>query len=374
MTPEEVIESLVDKFDNANDIIANYLHHKSLDLDDCLIMGSCGVVYLQQTEIEKSIRILANMPEHQILLRAFATEVERLLSKMEPQIDTLAKMEVAMIYDIALLSETVRILRHSLNIKDKETHRYLTELGASATHLHEVSKTESDIDAIRFAHDAKFDNFFSCIETEIKRLQFIMHFRNTRSWAQDFDMYKFLETLKDLYRYVKRYGIKPFEWSEEDDDIEQNVIHADMKSIFYTGDTAVTDEQAVEKANERGHVYFSLGHIQYIHDNFVCEQFHNIDPHDLYAILNLKDCDRRLSIREGEKNRVYYFISVVGGLVQSDLQLNWRKSICKHLGLSYKAYNSKYKEAADSENQRTVDFRDRLNEFIESFDELAKAS
>lgn len=374
MTPEEVIESLVDKFDNANDIIANYLHHKSLDLDDCLIMGSCGVVYLQQTEIEKSIRILANMPEHQILLRAFATEVERLLSKMEPQIDTLAKMEVAMIYDIALLSETVGILRHSLNIKDKETHRYLTELGASATHLHEASKTESDIDAIRLAHDAKFDNFFSRIETEIKRLQFIMHFRDTRSWAQDFDMYKFLETLQDLYRYVKRYGIKPFEWLEEDDDIEQNVIHADMKSIFYTGDTAVTDEQAAEKANERGHVYFSLGHIQYIHDNFVCEQFHNIDPHDLYAILNLKDCDRRLSIREGEKNRVYYFISVVGGLIQSDLQLNWRKSICKHLGLSYKAYNSKYKEAADSENQRTVDFRDRLNEFIESFDELAKAS
>lgn len=374
MTPEEVIESLVDKFDNANDIIANYLHHKSLDLDDCLIMGSCGVVYLQQTEIEKSIRILANMPEHQILLRAFATEVERLLSKMEPQIDTLAKMEVAMIYDIALLSETVGILRHSLNIKDKKTHRYLTELGASATHLHEASKTESDLDAIRLAHDAKFDNFFSRIETEIKRLQFIMHFRNTRSWAQDFDMYKFLETLQDLYRYVKRYGIKPFEWSEEDDNIEQNVIHADMKSIFYTGDTAITDEQAVEKANQRGHVYFSLGHIQYIHDNFVCEQFHNIDPHDLYAILNLKDCNRRLSIREGEKNRVYYFISVVGGLVQSDLQLNWRKSICKHLGLSYKAYNSKYKEAADSENQRTVDFRDRLNEFIESFDELAKAS
>ena len=374
MTPEEVIESLVDKFDNANDIIANYLHHKSLDLDDCLIMGSCGVVYLQQTEIEKSIRILANMPEHQILLRAFATEVERLLSKMEPQIDTLAKMEVDMIYDIALLSETAGILRHSLNIKDKETHRYLTELGASATHLHEASKTESDIDAIRLAHDAKFDNFFSRIETEIKRLQFIMHFRDTRSWAQDFDMYKFLETLQDLYRYVKRYGIKPFEWSEEDDDIERNVIHANMKSIFYTGDTAVTDEQAAEKANERGHVYFSLGHIQYIHDNFVCEQFHNIDPHDLYAILNLKDCDRRLSIREGEKNRVYYFISVVGGLIQSDLQLNWRKSICKHLGLSYKAYNSKYKEAADSENPRTVDFRDRLNEFIESFDELAKAS
>ena len=374
MTPEEIIESLVDKFDSANDIIANYLHHRSLVLDDCLIMGSCGIVYIQQTEIERSIRILANMPEHQILLRAFATEIERLLSKMETQIDTLAQMEVAMIYDIALLSETIGILRHSMNIKDKETHRYLTELGAGATHLHEAAQSGADIDAMRLAHDAKFDNFFSRIETEIKRLQFIMEFRDTRRWAQDFDMYKFMDALLDLNRCVKKYGIKPFEWSEEDDDIEQNIVHADMKSIFYIGDTAVTDEQAAEKANERGLVYFSLGHIQYIHDNFVCEQFHNIDPHDLYAIFNLKDCDKRLSIREGEKNRVYYFISVVGGLVQSDLQLNWRKSICKHLGLSYKAYNSKYKEAADSENPRTVDFRERLEEFIESFDELAKAS
>ena len=173
---------------------------------------------------------------------------------------------------------------------------------------------------------------------------------------------------------MKMYGIKPFEWSEEDDDIEQNIVHADMKSIFYIGDTTVTDEQAVEKANERGHVYFSLGHIQYIHDNFVCEQFHDIAPHDLYAIFNLKDSSRRLSIREGERNRVYYFISVVGGLVQSVLQLNWRKSICKHLGLSYKAYNSKYKEVADSENPRTVDSRERLEKFIESFDGPAKAS
>lgn len=198
MPPEEIVESLVEKFDGANDIIANYLHHKSLLLEDCLVMGSCGIVYLQQSEIEKSIRKLASLPEHQILLRAFATEIERLLSKMEPQIDTLAKMEIAMIYDIALLSETIGILRHSLNIKDKETHRYLTDLGASATHLHQASISGEDIDAIRLAHDAKFDNFFSRIETEIKRLQYIMEFRDTRSWAQDFDMYKFLETLQDL--------------------------------------------------------------------------------------------------------------------------------------------------------------------------------
>ena len=43
MTPEEIIESLVDKFDSANDIIANYPYHKSLVLDDSLIMSSCGI-------------------------------------------------------------------------------------------------------------------------------------------------------------------------------------------------------------------------------------------------------------------------------------------------------------------------------------------
>lgn len=37
----------------------------------------------------------------------------------------------------------------------------------------------------------------------------------------------------------------------------------------------------------------------------VYEQFYNIDPHDLYAILNFLDCDRRLKIREGKKNHVW---------------------------------------------------------------------
>ena len=55
-------------------------------------------------------------------------------------------------------------------------------------------------------------------------------------------------------------------------------------------------------------------------------------------------------------------------LVQTDLQLNWRMTIWQHLGLSYKAYNSKYKEAEDSENPRTVAFREKIEELIENFD------
>lgn len=374
MTPEEIIESLVEKFDGANDIIANYLHHKGLVLDDCLVIGSCGIAYDQRTIIERSIRILANDNGHQALLRSLATEVERLLDKIQPNIEVLSKMEVAMMFDVSLVSETIDILRHSLNINDKETHKELTALAMGSVKLQKVAKDGADIDALRISLDGDFDKFFTRIETDIKRLDFILNFRNMRRWVHDFDMYQFMEALKDLHRYLKKYGIKAFEWSSDDDEIMENVTRVDLRSIFYTGENVATDAQAVQKANERGHIYFSLAHIQYIHDKFVCEQFHSIDPHDLYAILNLRDCNKRLTIREGEKNRVYYFINTVGSLVQSDLQHNWRKSICQHLGLSYKAYNSKYKEAADSENPRTVEFREKIEELIENFDELAKAS
>lgn len=374
MTPEEIIESLVEKFDGANDIIANYLHHKGLVLDDCLVIGSCGIAYDQRTIIERSIRTLANDNGHQTLLRSLATEVERLLAKIQPNIEALSKMEVAMMFDVSLVSETIDILRHSLNINDKETHKGLTALAMGSVKLQKVAKDGADIDALRISLDGNFDKFFTRIETDIKRLDFILNFRNMRRWVHDFDMYQFMEALKDLHHYLKKYGVTAFEWSSDDDEIMENVTRVDLKSIFYTGENVATDDQAVQKANEKGHVYFSLGHIQYIHDNFVCEQFHSIDPHDLYAILNLRDCGKKLSIREGEKNRVYYFINTVGSLIQSDLQLNWRKCICNHLGLNYKAYNSKYKEAADSENPRTVAFREKIDELIENFDDLAKAS
>lgn len=374
MPPEEIVESLVEKFDGANDTIANYLHHKGLLLDDCLVIGSCGIVYDQQTIIEKSIRMLAPEKEHQTLLRSLATEIERLLAKMQPNIEVLSKMEVAMIFDVSLISETIGILRHSLNINNKETHKELTSLAKGSTILHEMTNRGADIDAMRLSLDGDFDKFFTRIETDIKRLEFISNFRDMRKWVHNFDMYHFLEALEDLNRYMKKYSIKAFEWSPDDDNILESVTRANLRDIFYTGEDVATDEQAAQKATDRGHVYFSLGHIQYIHDKFVSEQFHSIDPHDLYAILNLLDCDKRLKIREGEKNRVYYFINVVGNLVQTDLQLNWRKSICQHLGLSYKAYNSKYKEAEDSENPRTVEFREKIEEFIENFEELAKAS
>lgn len=92
--------SLVDKFDGANAIIANYLVHKSLEFDNCIVMDSCDIVLGQLKLIERSISALANSKEHLTFLRSLATEVERLLAKIEPNIETLSHTEVAMIFDV----------------------------------------------------------------------------------------------------------------------------------------------------------------------------------------------------------------------------------------------------------------------------------
>ncbi len=116
------------------------------------------------------------------LLRSLATEVERLLAKIEPNIETLSQMEIAMIFDVALISETIGILRHSLNINDKETHKELTALAMGSAELHETANRGADIDAIRLSLDGNFDKFFSRIETDIKHLEYIYNFRSRRSY------------------------------------------------------------------------------------------------------------------------------------------------------------------------------------------------
>lgn len=375
MTPEEIIEALVEKFDGATGIIATYLRHRGLDLDSCLVIASCDIVYDQQPLIERGIRTLFNDSKHMTLLRSFATEVERLLAKITPNIKELGDMELPMLYDVTLISEAIEILRHTLNINDKGTHQYLTNLAANSTIITQAYNSGKDVDRQRLALDSEFDKFFDRIETDINRLDFILRFRELRKCANNFSMYNFHESLKGLNRYMKKLGIEPFPWSEEDDDdIDEPMVPSNPRDFFYTGEDVASDEDAVVKASENGHEYFSLGHIHYMHQNFVTEQFHHIDPHDLYAILNLKECNKRLVIRDGEKARVCYFLSEVSNLIRTDLQLNWRKAMCEHLGVSYSTYNSKYTEARDSETKRTVVMREKLEELTERFEELAKAS
>lgn len=63
--------------------------------------------------------------------------------------------------------------------------------------------------------------------------------------------------------------------------------------------------------------FFNMLQIDMIHKLCNQEQFENISPGDMYSILNLHDCPRRLKIRDGEKNRVYYFIFIFGEMIDS---------------------------------------------------------
>lgn len=373
MTPENIIESLIDKFDGTYEIISTFICHGSLSYDDCVVLASCDIVYDQQREIEKAIRTLLCDSEQLPLLRSFSMEVERLRSKISPNLEKLKETQLPMMYDVTMMSETIDILQRAMNIKDTETHKYLTDLVGESVRLMTEYEAGKDMTERKISLDADYDKFFDRLETDVKRLEYILNFRNMRKCAYHMNFTLFLDSLNGLSRFMEKVGIQPFDWSEDDFQVAESLASSNPKDYFYFGDNVSSDEEAVKKAEETDHEYFSLGHAHYVHQHFVTEQFHSIAPDDLYAILNLKDCSKRLVMREGEKARVYYWINELSLLIRCDLQLNWKKMMCEHLGIPYSTFNSKYTEAKDSKTKRTVEMRDKIKEFSKKFKELATA-
>lgn len=377
LTPLSMIESLTEKFKGINNIFNMRLNTPGLDLDSCLILGSCCIVHNEQPMIERAIRITAESADNTALLRQFATEVGKMLEKLNLHTETLYEMsaELPMLYDVGIMHETIEILRESMNPGDRDTHKYLTGLAMGNTEIYLKEKRGEFAGKERMALDMEFKNFFDAIETEHSRLEYILRFRTFRECVAQFDMKIFHKSLKSIAKLLRNLEVEPYQWEEDDDQFHSDLVTPNLHEIFATrDDETFTDEMAASKAIEQGHVYFSFAKVNHIHTNFVNEQFHHIEEHDLYAILNLRECERQLHIRKGEKNRVYHLISVMEGMVQADLRQNWRISICNHLGISQKTYNSKYTEVAESESPRDVRLKEKIEDMRDFFDELDKAS
>lgn len=122
--------------------------------------------------------------------------------------------------------------------------------------------------------------------------------------------------------------------------------------------------------------YFSMAHVQKIFDTCNGRQFEEMSPGDMYLILNLQNCPRRMQIRNRETKRVCHLIYVLGEMLPDSRRLKWRKSMCDHLKIEYSFYNKKYKDAG-SELVRTrydKEFSERLDQLKEDFKEMEDAA
>lgn len=122
--------------------------------------------------------------------------------------------------------------------------------------------------------------------------------------------------------------------------------------------------------------YFSMAHVQKIFDTCNGRQFEEMSPGDMYLILNLQNCPRRMQIRSRETKRVCHLIYVLGEMLPDSRRLKWRKSMCDHLKIEYSFYNKKYKDAGSELVQTRYDkeFSDRLDQLKEDFKEMADAA
>lgn len=236
-------------------------------------------------------------------------------------------------------------------------------------------------------YEARLAELFDTMEETIARYKSFLRYRTLREYCEHFTYYGMHDVLarlemaiEDVSDSVKIQNPLDVMFGECDDEImmlslitkakestgnvNQGVVHQSHRPI----------EASKSEPCDTKQTFFSMLQIDMIHKLCNQEQFESISPGEMYSILNLHDCPRRLKIREGEKNRVYYFIFFFGEMIDSAHRAHWRKSMCHHLCMSYKTYNSKYTELKSRPSKNDERFLERLKELKEDFDELSEAS
>lgn len=113
-------------------------------------------------------------------------------------------------------------------------------------------------------------------------------------------------------------------------------------------------------------IYFDMATASVIHKECNDEQFKNISEFDLYAVLNLLPSSEKLTIKKGERNRVYYLIHKLYEYLSKENHQEWRTAFLQSLDLNEQTYLSKYRIA------KGKDKTPELEEFAKRMDELFK--
>lgn len=112
--------------------------------------------------------------------------------------------------------------------------------------------------------------------------------------------------------------------------------------------------------------YFDMAIVSAIHKECNDEQFDNISELSFYAVLNLLPSSEKLTIKNGERNRIYYLIHKLYEYLPKDNNQEWRTAILQSLKLNEQTYLSKYRIA------KGKDKTPELEEFAKRMDKLFK--
>lgn len=392
LTPKKHIEELTNLIARFTAITKTYLDGGELSLDDAITLAKFGYISTDEDAHTDAIRSFKNSPERSIIKR-LSKEIDKyyvLIEKYDWEPDD---FDLLVVLDRHICKEYESLCKESIFKSDEDNKLLLEDFGnvlnaienRTAGPLVSIDRSQMELD-----YERKWGEIFDSMEDTITKYQVFLKYRTIRGYTEHFtyySMHDFLSSLEIAIEYVndlvKVENPLDVMFGESVGENSLLSIVSSAKSPEEVMDRIwnhkFDDEDTNESDNSENFkpqlpTFFNMVQVDLIHKLCNNEQFENISPADMYAIFNLHDCPRRLKVRSGEKNRVYYFIYFFGEMIDTSHRAMWRKGMCHHFCMSYSTYNSKYTELRSRPSKKDEKFLEKLDDLRDQFEDLREAS
>lgn len=393
LTPKKHIEELTNQIARFTAITKTYLDGGEIELDDAIALAKFGYISIDDDAHTDVIRSFKNSPERGVIKR-LSKEIDKYYALIENYDWDPDDFDLMLVLDRNICKEYEALCRDSIFKSDDANKKQIEDFRKTIDAIDNRTdgpcvwngRSQMELD-----YETKWGSVFDSMEEMITRYQEFLKFRTLRGYTEHFTYYSihdFLSSLEIAIEYVNDL-VKvenPLDVMFGDSD-EENSLLSLIKGAKSTDDIINRiwehDFDSEDKADSKDETetdrpnlptFFNLLQVDLIHKVCNNEQFEHISPGDMYSIINLQDCPRRLKVRSGEKNRVYFFIFFFGEMIDASHRAMWRKSMCHHLCMSYSTYNSKYTELRSRPSKKDEKFLEKLDDLKEQFEDLREAS
>ena len=170
--------------------------------------------------------------------------------------------------------------------------------------------------------------------------------------------------LEDLYKKEQKKLEALYQQQKESDNhAAKNAenVFAQICGLSSTFASLLNNYFLAEKTLTSG-AYFDMQLVSQIYSECNDIQFDSLSEVDLYALLNLKSANTKLTIKSGERTRMCYLIFKLYEHLKTDNRAEWRTAILESIGIREDYYKSKYKEpVSEVPSRKSNDFSQRID-------------
>ena len=145
---------------------------------------------------------------------------------------------------------------------------------------------------------------------------------------------------------------------------ESGIFNLAILDNYFPNETNKSDSKYSNFQMNEGK-YFDMEIVSKIHKECNSAQFESLTEIELYSILNLLPANTQLIIKNREKTRMCYLVSILYDYLKLENKTEWRTLILKSIGIKEDFYNSKYKEpVSETPSRESKDFAQSISKIF----------